>query len=576
MGGWVRRRRARYCFHITVSVLSVITLILTAALPVRLEVASAQQSVLVFQQGYNNYAGATDAQLRSDRPKRNYGAGAVLTVQADNWILSAVRFDLSAVSPNATVSKATLELLLSTKNDAKSFTMSLYPLLRPWSEVSVTWNQAASGTNWASPGANKVGVDRGSTSVSSALVQNTGSWYQFDVTSAVQGWLSNPGSNYGLVLRGNSVHNTEFRFASSNDTNVSVRPKLTLWADVPVAGSTATPTPTAVPGTPTPTATVVPATPTATGTPVPATSTPTATAVPATPTPTATPTVAPATSTPTPTSAPGAVWRPALNTPWQWMIDHALNLGNAKDMGTVDPNGNPLTTPPPQVYDIDGFYNGYDPNRNVVDKNGNYNWNDPSYDQVALLHALGKKVICYIDAGVYENYRPDAYKFPASVIGNADSGWNGSYWMDIRRTDILGPIMLARMKMCKDKGFDAIEPDEIDGYSNNSGFPLTYQDQINYNRFIADMAHSLGMSIGLKGDIDQVKDLVNYFDWTLNEECFQYNECSLLMPFTNAGKAVFQAEYKGSLSNFCPTADKNNWNAMLMPLNLDGGRWPCR
>ena len=120
------------------------------------------------------------------------------------------------------------------------------------------------------------------------------------------------------------------------------------------------------------------------------------------------------------------------------------------------------------------------------------------------------------------------------------------------------------------------EPDEIDGYSNDTKFGMTYQDQLNYNRFITQMAHSVGISIGLKGDIDQVKDLVNDFDWTLNEECSQYGECTLLKPFSNAGKAVLEVEYKGTLSSFCPTANTNNWNAMLMPLNLDGGRQPCR
>jgi hypothetical protein len=135
-------------------------------------------------------------------------------------------------------------------------------------------------------------------------------------------------------------------------------------------------------------------------------------------------------------------------------------------MGLVDPNGNQLSVPAPVAYDIDGFY------------------------------------------------------FPASVIGSPDEGWDGSWWLDIRRTDILGPIMQARMKMCKDKGFDAIEPDEIDGYSNDTAFGMTYADQINYNIFIANMAHAMGMSIGLKGDIDQVKDLVGYFDWTLNEEWY--------------------------------------------------------
>ncbi len=268
------------------------------------------------------------------------------------------------------------------------------------------------------------------------------------------------------------------------------------------------------------------------------------------------------------------MWKPQARFQFQWLIGHALDVNNAKDMGLVSPSGGALTSPPPDVYDIDGFFNGYDPNCNVKDKNGNCVQGEN--DAVNQLHARGKKVICYIDVGVYESYRPDAYKFPASVIGSADSGWNGSYWLDVRQTSVLGPIMLARMQMCKDKGYDSIEPDEIDGYSNNPGFPLTYQDQINYNRYMAGLAHSIGMSIGLKGDIDQVKDLVNDFDWTLNEECAQYSECGLLKPFSAAGKAVIEVEYQGSLSNFCPTASTNNWNALLMPLQLDGGRQPCQ
>jgi hypothetical protein len=292
------------------------------------------------------------------------------------------------------------------------------------------------------------------------------------------------------------------------------------------------------------------------------------------PTPTAvTPTSIPPTATRT-VVPPGGIWKPDLNTSWHWLIDHPLDLTNAKDMGLVDPKGNPLSAPVPEIYDIDGFYNGQDPNCNIRDKNGVCV--QGQNDVVSQLHGMGKKVICYIDVGVYEDYRPDAYKFPASVIGSPDAGWNGSFWLDIRRMDILGPIMQARMQMCKDKGFDAIEPDEIDGYSNDTKFGLTYADQITYNIFIANMAHAMGMSIGLKGDIDQVKDLVGYFDWTLNEECFQYQECDLLQPFSAAGKAVFQVEYKGSTTSFCPTANANNWNSMLMPLKLDGGRSPCR
>lgn len=277
------------------------------------------------------------------------------------------------------------------------------------------------------------------------------------------------------------------------------------------------------------------------------------------------PTGAPSPS-PTPTPVPPAtgVWQPALATPWHWLIGHALDLNSPKDMGLTDPTGAPLTTPVPQMYDIDWQYN-------------------PA-STVTALHAAGKTVVCYVDVGVYENYRPDAAAFPPSVIGKPDSHWEGSFWADIRRLDVLLPIMRARFQVCRDKGFDAIEPDEIDGYANDSGFPLTYDDQLAYNRAIADLAHSMGLSIGQKGDIDQVADLWPWFDWTLNEQCFEFDECQTLETYYVAnGKAVFQVEYDDPFSGhiadpttFCPAANAWNFNAMKMPLDLDGGRWPCR
>lgn len=248
------------------------------------------------------------------------------------------------------------------------------------------------------------------------------------------------------------------------------------------------------------------------------------------------------------------------------MIGHALDLNNPKDMGLVAPDGSalPSTIAPPDVYDID--------------------WEFNPASTVAALHRLGKKVICYVDVGVWEDYRGDANRFPKSVIGAKDHHWEGSFWLDIRQRDILLPIMRDRFQVCKDKGFDAIEPDEIDGWSNESGFPLTYNDQLAYNRAIADLAHSMGLSIGLKGDIEQVKDLWQWFDWTLNEQCFEFDECEDLHTyFVQNGKPVLQVEYDDPFSGhradpatFCSRANALNFNTMKMPLNLDGGRLPCR
>ena len=257
-----------------------------------------------------------------------------------------------------------------------------------------------------------------------------------------------------------------------------------------------------------------------------------------------------------------------------WVLNHALDVNDPKQMGLRDFNGAVL--PEPDVYDIDGELN--------------------SAATVAYLHNMGKKVICYIDAGVYETYREDAPAFQAlspQIWGNADGDWPDSFWLDIRRISELEPIMKARMQECKTEGFDAIEPDEIDGWENDTGFPLTYQDQLNYNKALARWAHELGMSIGQKGDIIQTRDLVNDFDWTLNEQCFEFDECTNpydpvideevpgLQLYVQQNTAVFVAEYEKYESDpwnaICSQSTSNRFNTSQFKEGLPnrGGRMPC-
>ena len=193
---------------------------------------------------------------------------------------------------------------------------------------------------------------------------------------------------------------------------------------------------------------------------------------------------------------------------------------------------------------------------------------------VDQLHAQGRIAICYMSAGSWEEYRPDAGDFPNSVKGNSN-GWPGEKWLDIRRIDILAPIMEARMDLCASKGFDGVETDLMDGYTNNTGFPLTAAHQLTYNKFLADAAHARGLSIGLKNDVEQARELEPWFDWSINEECAQYNECELLTPFITAGKAVFHAEYALDLNQFCPTTTALGFSSIKKRLNLNAWRQPC-
>lgn len=193
---------------------------------------------------------------------------------------------------------------------------------------------------------------------------------------------------------------------------------------------------------------------------------------------------------------------------------------------------------------------------------------DNAASVVAALHAKGFKVIAYIESGSWTSGRPDSSQFPASVIGEQISGWSDK-WLDIRSSKVR-QIMAARFDLAKSKGFDAVEPDCIDGWQNNTGFPLTAQDQIDYNKWIANYCHSIGLSVGLKGDNDQVGALYTYFDWALNEQCNQYSECfkspNSYALFINANKAVFNCEYK--VTSQCSAMSAAHINSMTRDVNL--------
>ncbi|MEU3458321.1 endo alpha-1,4 polygalactosaminidase [Streptomyces sp. NPDC006733] len=234
---------------------------------------------------------------------------------------------------------------------------------------------------------------------------------------------------------------------------------------------------------------------------------------------------------------PADHWRPHAGTAWQWQLS-----------GTVD------TRVDVPVYDIDGFEN--------------------DAATVARLHAAGRKVICYVNAGAWENFRTDRTAFPAALLGSGN-GWNGERWLDIRRIDLLRPLMARRFDMCRAKGFDAVEPDLMDAYTNRTGFPLTAADQLAYNRMLAELAHARGMAVGLKNDLEQIPELVGDFDFAVSEECAEYGECDRLTPFIAADKAVFHAEYAVPTARFCPTARRLRLSSMLKHLNLDAWRQPC-
>lgn len=201
----------------------------------------------------------------------------------------------------------------------------------------------------------------------------------------------------------------------------------------------------------------------------------------------------------------------------------------------------------------------------------------PNAAGVAAVHAVGGHAVYYVSGGSFEKGRPDVAAFPANVLGKVLDGWPDERWLDVRELATLTPIMRARAAKCHDAGFDAIEWDNVDGYANDNGFGFGAAAQLAYNRLLADIAHDAGLSVALKNDLDQIADLVTSFDFAINEQCAQYDECAALDPFTSAGKAVVQIEYEVAPSAFCAAANAAHRSAARMALALKPSPWtPCR
>jgi hypothetical protein len=239
-----------------------------------------------------------------------------------------------------------------------------------------------------------------------------------------------------------------------------------------------------------------------------------------------------------PAAAAGPDWRPIPGTTWQWQLS-----------GTVD------TSVEAQVYDIDLF--------------------DTPQETIDGLHVAGRKVVCYFSAGSYEVRRPDSDSFPRRVLGSSlDPPYASERWLDVR-SPRLRPIMRRRLDLARGKQCDGVEPDNLDGYENKTGFKLNERHQRAYNRFIAEEAHERGLAVGLKNSAKQVAALEPRFDFAIVEQCFEFEECRKYKPFIESGKAVFAVEYEADPAEFCPAAAQLGFSAILKRLDVGVPRVAC-
>ena len=184
----------------------------------------------------------------------------------------------------------------------------------------------------------------------------------------------------------------------------------------------------------------------------------------------------------------------------------------------------------PEVFDIDLYVD------TKVSGDGNFVVNT---DAVDAIHVAGGHAICYLDAGDAETYRPDYQRFvdfddacDGCLIGNPFSQvFPDEFFLNINNDQGQRAFILKvnrdRVRKCAAAGFDGVEWDIIDTFEDShSGFHISYRAQLMFNTRLANMAHHFGMSVAMKNDPSQVKDLLPYFDYAIVEECFQYHFCA--------------------------------------------------
>ncbi|MFI0419616.1 endo alpha-1,4 polygalactosaminidase [Spongiactinospora sp. 9N601] len=283
-------------------------------------------------------------------------------------------------------------------------------------------------------------------------------------------------------------------------------------------------------------------------------------------------------------AAENAIWRPPLNSRWQYQLqgtsDFPATGGVNVDVCTVVQPGGECVRP--TVFDID-LYAAQEVTGN------NHTLNTAA---VKAIHANGAKAICYIDAGSIETYRPDYQQFldwhnanGKSLLGKPfDENFPDENWANINndrgQRDFLLKMMAARVDKCVQAGFDGVEYDVVHAHEEDectTGWKISYDTQLIYNRALAKIAHDRGLSVALKYDLGQIKDLLPDFDYAVNESCHFENECAELLPFVKAGKPVFHVEYKSDPAEYCSDPIVRQFNSIKKPedLSLYDDFQPC-
>lgn len=208
-------------------------------------VTLARNNVIVYKPTPNTYtlqpgpATSYDTYVNQSLPSLNFGAATTLQVGSGVGE-SLLKFDFSILPTGSKIVQyysggtlqpgATLSLYQSNKAGAGSALISAHLITRSWTQGTgispangAAWNTYDGINAWSSPG---IGYDP--TPLATIPYANVITWNNWDISDAVIAWMGNVYPNYGIWIKNFSGLWQNVTYSSSDNSNVSQRPKITV------------------------------------------------------------------------------------------------------------------------------------------------------------------------------------------------------------------------------------------------------------------------------------------------------------------------------------------------------------
>ncbi|WP_211314666.1 endo alpha-1,4 polygalactosaminidase [Cereibacter changlensis] len=145
----------------------------------------------------------------------------------------------------------------------------------------------------------------------------------------------------------------------------------------------------------------------------------------------------------------------------------------------------------------------------------------------------------------------------------ADPGWPDEFLLDISTDEGRAAnldLVLPAIRACADKGFDAIEFDNLDSYTRAEG-RLSLDDALSFASLLVSAARGLGLASGQKNTPElgrRGRDEVG-FGFTMVEECHRWGECAAYTDIYGAGQVLgieYADDLRGSFADACADPDR--------------------